>query len=380
MGKFRGQRWFGPAMALLMTGCAGVRDDHGSVGPLGGAGGGSGNGARAGSSSRGGAQGTASGSGGRSDTSSGDTTPPPPPANCGITKHSADRLPPDVLIVLDRSALMNDPVMPVTDVAGLLTCLAGGPCPSKWQDMTGALNASVAASASAVNWGLKFFANDGACGVSDMVAVPVAGNNASAISAAIAGTRPGGFTPTTAGLQAAGRYLMGLTDPNPKFIVLATDGQPNCGATLAGGADDQAAIDSVSALAGAGIPVFVIGVATQGSTADSTLSAMATKGGKPRAATPPYYPVAVGADLTAALQAISSQVVSCSFQIPAPPDPNNVAVDADGMRVPKSPTDGWSYGPNMTSIVLNGTWCTKLQSGTVEAVEASFACGITIIP
>src|SRR5436305_862107 len=102
MGKFRGQRWFGPAMALLMTGCAGVRDDHGSVGPLTGAGGGSGNGPRGGSSSRGGAQGTASGSGGRSDTSSGDTTPPPPPANCGITKHSADRLPPDVLIVLDR--------------------------------------------------------------------------------------------------------------------------------------------------------------------------------------------------------------------------------------------------------------------------------------
>ena len=305
--------------------------------------------------------------------------PPPPPPSCGI-KHSADRLPPDVLIVLDQSASMNDPVKPVTDLGGLITCLVGGPCPSKWQDMTAALNSSVAASASTVNWGLKFFANDNACAVDDMVAVPVAANNASAISAAIAGTMPGGLTPTTAGLQAAGRYLMGLTDPNPKFIVLATDGQPNCGTSVVGGADDQAAIDSVSALAGAGIPVFVIGVATQGSTADTTLSRMATEGGKPRSATPPYYPVAVGADLTAALQAISSQVVSCTFQIPVPPDPNNIAVDADGVRVPKDPTDGWSYGPNMTSIVLNGTWCTKLQSGTVQAVEASFACGITKIP
>ena len=48
--------------------------------------------------------------------SSSDTMPPPPPPNCGITKHSADRLPPDVLIVLDRSTSMDDPVKPVTDV------------------------------------------------------------------------------------------------------------------------------------------------------------------------------------------------------------------------------------------------------------------------
>src|SRR5947207_9658026 len=58
---------------------------------------------------------------------------------------------------------------------------------------------------------------------------------------------------------------------------------------------------------------------SQGSTADTTLSSMATAGGKPRNGTPPYYPVAVGADLVAALKAIGTQVVSCSFTIPPPP-------------------------------------------------------------
>jgi len=354
--------WLGQALVVLV-GCAGVHTGNGSIGPA--------------------ADGGASGAGGRRTGMGGaspDDVNPPPPPNCGITKHSAERLPPDVLIVLDRSLSMNDQVMPINDLGGLLNCLLVGPCPSKWQDMTGAINSSVAASASTVSWGLKFFPDDGACAAGIMVAVPVAPNNTSAINMAIAATRPGGFTPTTAGLQSAGRYLMGLTDANPKFIVLATDGQPNCGGGNQGTTDDQAAIDTVGGLAGAGIPVFVIGVATQGSTADATLSSMATAGGKPRAATPPYYPVAVGADLVAALQAIGSQVISCTFEIPVPPDPNNIAVDADGMRVPKDPSNGWSYGPNMTSIQLNGSWCTNLQNGTVTSVEATFACGSTIIP
>src|SRR5947207_10741481 len=119
---------------------------------------------------------------------------------------------------------------------------------------------------------------------------------------------------------------------------------------------------------------------SQGSTADTTLSSMATAGGKPRNGTPPYYPVAVGADLVAALKAIGTQVVSCSFTIPPPPDPSNIAVDADGKRVPKDPTNGWEYGPNMTSIVLNGSWCTGLQNATITNVQTIFACAGVVIP
>jgi len=360
--------WCLQASALLL-GCAGV---HGGGSPSDG--GGTGAGADGGPGASGGARPGATGGGGRAD----DVTPTPPPS-CGITTHSAERLPPDVLIVLDRSLSMNDQVMPVMDLNGLLNCLLAGPCPSKWADMTKAIQASVSTSGNTIDWGLKFFPDDGACGVTDTAAVPVAPNNATAVNGAIAATQPGGATPTSAALASAGRYLMGLTDANPRYVVLATDGQPNCAGGNMGTADDAAAIAAVTSLAGAGIPVFVIGIATQG-TADATLTSMAMAGGKARAATPPYYPVAVSADLVAALAAIGGQVVSCTFAIPPPPDPGNVAVDADGMRVPKDPSNGWQYGPGMTSIVLTGSWCANLQNGTLTTVQAKFACGTTIIP
>jgi len=187
---------------------------------------------------------------------------------------------------------------------------------------------------------------------------------------------PGGATPTTTALASAGQYLLNLGRPNPRFVLLATDGEPTCGATPA------AATAAVANLAAAGIPVYVIGIATEGM-ADTTLSSMAMAGGRPRNATPPYYPVQTAADLSATLSAIGGVIASCSFSVrrPDPPaDPNNVAVKANGARVPKSDTDGWRYGPDMTSIELTGSWCDQIRSGAISDLEATFACAEAIIP
>jgi hypothetical protein len=273
---------------------------------------------------------------------------------------------------------------PGYDVGMFLTCLLLGNCPataSKWVTMTGALNSSLTASAATVNYGLKFFPNDGACGVTDGVSVPIAANNAGPISSAIAMTMPGGTTPTAAALASAGKYLMALTRPNPRFVLLATDGEPNCGAAGMN-SDAQAAVAAVTSLAAAGIPVYVIGIATQG-VADTTLSSMATAGGRPRNATPSYYPVQTATDLSAALSAIGGQIASCTFTVtpPDPPaDPNNVAVKANGMTVPKSATDGWQFGPSMTSIEITGSWCAQIQSGAITDIQAIFACKDFVIP
>jgi hypothetical protein len=249
--------------------------------------------------------------------------------------------------------------------------------------MTGALNSSVMATAADVNYGLKFFPNDLTCGVTDGVAVPIAANNFGPMNGAIAMTQPGGFTPTAAALASAGRYLMSLTRPNPRFVVLATDGEPTCGT---GGdnmtSDAQAAIDAVANLATAGIPVYVIGIATAGM-ADATLNAMATAGGRPRTGNPLYYSVQTAADLSTALASIGRAVASCTFTVippPPPADPNTVAVDANGMRVPQNPTDGWRWSPSMTSIEITGSWCDRIQSGAITKVQATFACKGDIIP
>jgi hypothetical protein len=314
------------------------------------------------------------GSGGTAGGGGGGTggTGPTADANCGLAKFQVERVPPDVLIVLDRSASMMD------IAKGLLGCILGQ-CNSKWTDMKNALTASVNATQATLNWGLKLFPTDDGCAVADGVAAPVAPMNAAAVNGAINGSRPGGRTPTRFAVEGGGRYLMSLTTANPRFMVLATDGVPNCGGTADNDADDEAAIAAVANVAAAGIPVFVIGVGTAGD-GDATLSAMARAGGRPRMAEPAYYPVTTAADITAALSTIGGQIVSCTLPIKDPPDPTNIAVDADGMRVPRSATNGWEYGADMKTIQLSGTWCSNYQNGTIKNVQTIFGCPGVIIP
>lgn len=288
--------------------------------------------------------------------------------NCGITTFALERMPPDVLIVLDKSQSMADSAQDPRICRVQV-------CDSKWRDMKEALIATVGGTQAAINWGLKLFPNDDRCGVTDDVSAPVAPGNAAVVIAAIQRAFPSGLTPTRLALEASHRYLMMLPKSSSRYIVLATDGLPACG-----GVDESpGAIMAVAKVAAAGIPVFVIGIATQPDAA-ATLSAMARAGGKPRAANPAYYPVSTSADLSAALASIGGLVVSCTLPIKQPPDPANIAVDADGKRVPRSDTDGWTYGPAMTTIELRGSWCTKYQSGAVKDVKAIFGCpGIIVI-
>jgi hypothetical protein len=244
--------------------------------------------------------------------------------------------------------------------------------------MKTALTSTVMSTQATVNWGLSLFPTDMSCGVSGDVAAPVAPNNATALLGAIDGTMPSGNTPTRLAVEAGGKYLMSLTTPNPRYMVLATDGLPNCSGAQGDG-DDVPTIAAVKAVAAAGIPVFVIGVGTAGM-GDATLSMMAVAGGKPRMGDPSYYPVATAADLSAALAAIGGQFASCTLPIKSPPDPNNIAVDADGARVPRNDTEGWSYGPGMSTILLHGSYCSKLSDGTIKNVKAIFGCPGVIIP
>jgi hypothetical protein len=186
-------------------------------------------------------------------------------------------------------------------------------------------------------------------------------------------------------MQSATAYLKMLADPNPKFILLATDGLPNCGAMAAdtGMPDVMGAIQSVQDAATMGIPTYVIGIATMGSNAEMTLNDMAVAGRTPRAMDPKYYPVANRAELVAALGKIGGQISACVFGLgQVPPDPNNIVVESDMGRIPRDPThmNGWDYGTGMMSVQLYGSYCDMAKSGLNKSLRAIFGCPGVVIP
>ncbi len=338
----------------------------------------------------GGSPGTAGGAGGRIDGGAGGTgipfdsgpMTPTVDANCGSTRNSTTRVPPDLLLVFDRSGSMS------ADPATGRNCTPTATCPSKWNQATAAVNTAVAGSQAMIRWGLKLFSTNGnGCTVAPGVQVNIGLNTAPAIAAALGGAGPAGSTPTTMAMTLAGDYLASLTTPNSRFIVLVTDGQPTCAGGNGTGDDSPAAIAAVAAQAARGYGTFVIGVATASDAmATATLTQMSVAGMHPRTGTPNYYVVNNTAELVAALQLIGTQVASCTFNLAStPPDPNNVVVVGDGnIIVPKDalPTDnGWMYGAAMTSITLTGTYCQDVMNGVTTNVEALFGCGgITPVP
>jgi hypothetical protein len=291
-------------------------------------------------------------------------------ANCGIKRIPLEKRPADLLLVLDRSGSM------VEQVAGK----------EKWTEVVGAVDLVVNRTQGAVAWGLKLFPTPNACSVPDGATVPVASMNHAAIMTSINGNRAvmnGGSTPTRVAVEKATAFLRSTPSTNNKHILLATDGEPNCvpGATNTRTEDRAGAVAAVAAASNAGIPTFVVGIATLGSSAHETLNQMADRGGRARSGAVKYYPVASRDELVAALETITGQIASCTFPLdPPPPVPENVAVEVDGARVARdqSQAQGWNSGPNNRSIVLYGAICDSVKAGA-KNVQILYGCpGISI--
>jgi hypothetical protein len=304
----------------------------------------------------------------------------------------AMKVPPEILIVLDRSGSMNE------DVSGGMCAdggLGGQGCgaTSKWALITPALKQVVAETDADVHWGLKYFPDNmtNTCTVNTTAAVPIAAGNAAMITASInAATNTNGGvmgfnnTPTKGAMTGATTYLQTLTTMNPKFILLATDGVPTCG-TMGMTADAIAAEAqaAVTAASTAGFKTFVVGIATNTGTADATLSNLANAGGLAKPGTPSYYPVSSAADLSAAIRTLIGAAATCTFQIgPAPTsdgttDLKQIVVMGDGTSIPRDTThtNGYDYvDGTMMSIQIYGSWCDQVMSGAIHEVGVNFIC------
>jgi hypothetical protein len=304
--------------------------------------------------------------GGQGSGGQGGSAPPTEDANCGITSVNTTKQPADLLLVLDRSNSM------AWEMTKDQPCGSGSSnCTNRWKAITDAVGAVLPDTQETVYWGLKLFAQSpNGCDVSDGVDVAPGPANAYTIAAQIAATGPSTGTPTTEVIRKTSEYLLGLSDPNPKYILLATDGQPYCAGPQKDQPDDQAAIDSIKNNAFAkGIKVFVVGISISAANTE-TLNKMAEAGG-----TGSFYAANSPATLEAALQDISGLVATCSFSLSkSPPDPNNIAVFLDGMRLPNDGTNGWILTDNNSKVEITGSYCESIKNGGASKVQVLMGC------
>jgi hypothetical protein len=314
-----------------------------------------------------------SGTGGKGASGFGGASGQSPTAefNCGNSASTMAQEPADLLLLLDRSGSMTN------GISDDEPCDAShGACAERWSTMVQSVRTVLSSAPTSIHWGLKLFSTPGAkaglgvpsgCVVQPGVDVEVGGDLAEVITTRIAGVTPNYNTPTRAAVDAAVAYLRGVDDGRPKYILLATDGQPNCPSD----GDEPTATDLPAALAAiaaayqAGIKVFVVGVGPS----TGNLDDMAIRGG-----TEAYYPALTPQALATALDSIVGRVASCVYTMgTTPPDTQNLGVYLDKQQIPMSASDGWTLGGKQT-VVFNGPTCNRIKAGAYKNVQVLFGC------
>src|SRR6478609_7692155 len=218
---------------------------------------------------------------------------------------------------------------------------------------------------------------------------------------------PSGGTPTAATLRELEPKIVGL-DGKKTYVVLITDGAPNCNQALRCGVDEcipniehltlsgvtcddsfnccspkvgaDNCVDSdeseaaVADYQAAGVDTFVVGM--PGSEAyRSVLNRLASAGNTARAGNTQYYAVSDTEQLTLALHTIGARVaLSCDLPLSeVPENPELVNVYFDDQVVPKNDHDGWRYLDDQT-VQFVGSTCDTLSSGDVLNVQVLSGC------
>ncbi|HEY6724566.1 MAG TPA: vWA domain-containing protein [Polyangiaceae bacterium] len=376
------------------------------------------------------------GSGGSGGTSSGtDGEVPigeacPEHANlgtCGKGAESAKPNPVNMLIVLDKSGSMDHEANGV----------------QKWAAMKDALGEALEEVAENINFGLELYPtperlsdvidkdNCGQAGNccempdNDTMNVPI-GSGADAVELIVDqlnNTDPGGGTPTARALERALEYFTqgeGADLEGDKFVLLATDGGPNCNSTLQCGsdlctynldgmrdcsqfADDNCCeasltqddggdgcvdsfnvVDRINDLQDAGIETFVVGIPGTEAYSDF-LDEFAEAGGRAVSGDNNYYRVDDVSDLTDVFREITVQLVtSCELAIPESSSrlPPKVVVDCeivprfqDGAGGASEQTTNWEWEAGSETLTLVGEACERVSQG-VDRIDVVVDCDI----
>lgn len=286
-----------------------------------------------------------------------------PGGGCGQQEANTTPIPPNLLVVLDRSCSM-------TEKIGAQT---------KWQIAVDALNGLMTTYANQIRFGITLFPDLVAPSCAqDTIPVPPAPGNEMAITKLLTDSLamndpyfPDGpcVTNIDAAMDQASKEPAFLDTTRASYALLLTDGkQSSC--NVAGG--DAGTTQIITAMNAAGVKTFVIGF---GSGADpQSLSQFADAGGVPEPTTH-FYDAADAASLAAALDTIANATIGCDFKLDSiPPDPGAIFVFFNNTALAGDATNGWTYDATTNTVTFHGTSCDQLKAGTVTDVDVVFGC------
>lgn len=403
---------------------SGDDDDDANTGGVGVAQGGGGVVLQGGSSNGGattGNKGGGAGTGGAGNSTGGGNTPEACPdvglpADCGSSSQTADIKTVNMLLVVDKSASMSDTPTGFND--------------NKWAALATALQTALTDVREQMNLGMILYpfnpnpmtGVDSSCTVADgpdAVNVPIGPgtNTVPDIVRIVQDTVPDGGTPTAAALQAAYNYYTtgaGASLPGDKYVMLATDGGPNCNTLNTNCKDDinqctayldkkctpvdanccvkstgvvrgelcldaTAVVNNITKLKNAGITTYVVGIPGTEVYANY-LDSFAEASGQIAPMGRKFYEVSAagGVDaLTKTFSSIVTQLVhSCDIPLdPAPDDPMlvNVAIDCE-LKKPNEVGAGWTIDPAGPTLTLLGSTCERIKESGAKRVDLYYGC------
>jgi hypothetical protein len=344
------------------------------------------------------------------------------PATCDVTQTEKRALEVSILLVMDKSGSMAETPTGYDD--------------DKWVTVRNALSASLSAVEDSISIGLEFFPSSASddpiptdrCGDrccempegADMN-VPI-GPGAEAVPqvlAALDEAAPAGGTPTSHALERAYRYFDGGAGSGNRYVLLATDGGPNCNSTLdcgieectlnlddseecprdgvsccagnpTGCLDDDEAIAQIERLESIGVQTIVVGI-PGAEVYVNVLEEFAAAGGFIRPDTDEtgaYMVEASGGEdaLIDTFERITTELVS-TCEIPMPENEEGLEIDPDEVHVAINceileydpdleAATGWHYDvpSDPTTIIIHGEDCDRIKSEGVERLDAVIGC------
>lgn len=293
--------------------------------------------------------------------------------SCPSVQVSLDSVIPTVVLLIDRSGSMDEPFGPVDRWTAVFETL---------MDEDDGL---VQALQSQVRFGVTTYTSDdgttagGECPILRGVG-PALDNYQAILDAYPANTVED--TPTAESLAAAQAELAAVTEPGPKIIVLATDGEPDTCTTPDPDGLPAARAESVAAAQDsheAGIDVFVISVGDD--VGLDHLQDLANAGvGLPigGAEDAPFYQALDAGALNDAFDEIIGGVRSCTFLLDGEVDESRA--DEGTVTLDGEPLDyeiDWRLNDPSTLEII-GPACDTLLAGGQHVVEAEFECGVVV--